>query len=205
MSLNGIGTTRYTTPERETRKVSGDMGKAEVSGASFAKQAAEAAQAKGNAAATLHGAEAGAGESSGDSVVSSWTDVVNGTSIVVCKPQDFDADNPVYRVKTWDRAGNVTEQMVDVSKVDPRNCDTAQMYAYTCHLKESGKGSFEDTVLKAAVAKSVENAERRNAGSWDFAQKRDWVEIVRDIMQSEYHYGDLKGYMEWKKFLDLLE
>lgn len=201
MSLNGIGATWYTAPGRETRKVSEDMGKAEVSGASFAKQAAEAAQAKGSAAAVLHGAE----EGSGDSTVSSWADVVNGTSISVYKPQDFNPDHPVYKVKTWDQAGNVTEQMVDVSKVDPRNCDTAQMYAYTCHLKESGKGSFEDTVLKAAVAKSVENAEQRTGGSWDFAEKRDWVEIVKDIMQSEYRYGDLKGYMEWKKFLDLLE
>ena len=39
---------------------------------------------------------------------------------------------------------------MDVSKVDPENCDTAEMYAYTANLKESGKGSFEDTVLKAA-------------------------------------------------------
>ncbi len=29
--------------------------------------------------------------------------------------------------------------------------------------------------------------------------------IVNDIMQSEYQYGDLKGYMEWKKFLGFLE
>lgn len=201
MNLNGIGTTRYTAPEYEAGMASGDTGKTEVSGASFAKQAAEAAQARGSAAAVLHGAE----EGSGDIAVSSWADVVNGTSISVYKPQGFDTDDPVYKVKIWDKSGNVTEQMVDVSKIDPRNCDTAQMYAYTCHLKESGKGSFEDTVLKAAVAKRVENAERRNAGSWDFSEKRDWVGIVKDIMQSEYRYGDLKGYMEWKKFLDLLE
>lgn len=91
--------------------------------------------------------------------------------------------------------------MVDVSKVDPKNCDTAEMYAYTANLKESGKGSFEDTVLKAAVAKAVKNAEQRNSVSWNFSEKTDWVKIVNDIMQSEYHYGDLKSYMEWKKFL----
>ncbi len=198
MSLNGIGAPRYTAPECEMRKASGNTRRTDVSGTSFAKQAA---QEKGSAAAVLHGAE----EDSGDSMVSSWADVVNGTSISVYKPQDFNPDHPVYKVKTWDKAGNVTEQMVDVSKVDPRNCDTSQMYAYTCHLKESGKGSFEDTVLKAAVAKSVENAEQRAAGAWDFAEKRDWVEIVKDIMESEYRYGDLKGYMEWKKFLGLLE
>ena len=95
--------------------------------------------------------------------------------------------------------------MVDVSKVDPKNCDTAEMYAYTANLKESGKGSFEDTVLKAAVAKAVKNAEQRSSAAWSFSEKTDWVKIVNDIMQSEYSYGDWKGYMEWKKFLGFLE
>lgn len=138
-------------------------------------------------------------------MVSSWADVVSGSSMSVYRPQDFDAENPVYKVRTWDRSGNVTEQTVDVSKVDPKNCDTAEMYAYTAHLKESGKGSFEDTVLKAAVAKAVKNAEQKSAGNWSFSKKTDWVKIVRDIMQSEYSYGDLKGYAEWGKFLGFLE
>ena len=81
---------------------------------------------------------------------------------------------------------------------------TVEMYAYTAHLKESGKGSFEDTVLKAAVAKSVQDAES-NSGTWNFSEKVDWVKVVNDIMQSAYCCGDMKGYMEWKKFLDLLE
>lgn len=196
MNLNGIGTARYLASAYEKGKTSGNK-----AGADFAKQAADAVQAAGRSTAVLHGAE----EGSGDIAVSSWADVVNGTSISIYKPQDFNPDNPVYKVKTWDKAGNVSEQMVDVSKVDPGNCDTAQMYAYTCHLKESGKGSFEDTVLKAAVAKSVKNAEQKSAGSWDFSSKFDWIEIVKDIMQSEYRYGDMKGYMEWKQFLGLLE
>ena len=79
------------------------------------------------------------------------------------------------------------------------------MYAYTSNLKESGKGSFEDTVLKAAVAKAVKNAEQRSSGSWSFVAKMNWVDIVKDIMQSEYSYGDLKGYMEWQKFLEFLD
>ena len=95
--------------------------------------------------------------------------------------------------------------MIDVSKADPKSCDTAEMYAYTSNLKESGKGSFEDTVLKAAVAKAVKNAEQRNSGSWSFSTKMNWVDIVKDIMPSEYSYGDLKGYMEWQKFLGLLD
>ena len=68
-------------------------------------------------------------------------------------------------MKAWDKSGNVTEQMVDVSKVDPKNCDTTEMYTYTTNLKESGKGSFEDTVLKAAVAKAVKNAEQKSSAA----------------------------------------
>ena len=196
MSVNGIGATGYPITGYETRKTEQN-----VAGESFAKQAAEAVQASGQVTATLHGAD----KETGDVAIFSGAEVVTGSSISVYKTQDFDVENPVYKVKIWDKSGNVTERMVDVSKVDPKNCDTAEMYAYTANLKESGKGSFEDTVLKAAVAKAVKNAEQRNSGSWSFSEKMDWVKIVKDIMQSEYSYGDLKGYMEWKKFLGFLD
>ncbi|MCM1500854.1 MAG: hypothetical protein NC124_20545 [Clostridium sp.] len=192
MGVSGIGTMGYPAAGYETRRTERN-----VAGGNFAKQAAEAAQAT----ATLHGAE----EGSGDVTIFSGAEIVSGLSYSVYKTQDFDPENPVYKVKTWDKSGNVTERMVDVSEVDPKNCDTAEMYAYTADLKESGKGSFEDTVLKAAVAKAVKNAEQRSSASWSFSEKTDWVEIVKGIMQSEYSYGDLKGYMEWKKFLGFLD
>ena len=155
MSISGIGVAGYPMAGYETKRAERN-----VAGGNFAKKTAEAAQAT----ATLHGVD----EGSGDIAISSWADVVSGSSISVYKTQDFDASNPVYKVKTWDKSGNVTERMVDVSKVDPKNCDTAEMYAYTANLKESGKGSFEDTVLKAAVAKAVKNAEQRSSRSWGF-------------------------------------
>ena len=190
MSISGIGAAGYPAAGYETRRTERN-----VAGRNFAEQAADATQAT----ATLHGAEKG----SGDIAISSWADVVSGSSISVYKTQDFDAANPVYKVKTWDKSGNVTEQMVDVSKVDPKNCDTAELYAFTANLKESGKGSFEDTVLKAVVAKTVKDRESAS-GSFHFSEKTDWTKIVKDIMDSEYCYGDLKGYMEWKQFLDYL-
>lgn len=149
--------------------------------------------------------KSGADKDRGDITVFSGMEFTSGSSYSVSKTQDFDPANPVYKVKICDKSGNVMERMVDISKVDPKNCDTAELYAYTANLKESGKGSFEDTVLKAVVAKSVRNAEQKNAGSWSFSDKTDWVKIVKDIMQSEYRYGDLNGYMEWKKFLGFLE
>lgn len=169
---------------------------------SFTAQAAEWTRTEGNSSeAVLHGAD----KESDDIAVSAWADVAGGLSISVYRPRGFDLENPVYKVKIWDRAGNVTEQMVDAANVNPEDCDTAEMYAYTSYLKESGKGSFEETVLKAVVAKAVKNAGQKDTGPWSFSQKTDWIKIVNDIMQSEYRFGDLKGYMEWKKFSGFLK
>ena len=196
MGINGI-TAGYYPTGYETRKT----GKTAPEN-NFAKEIAGKAQASGaGAAATLHGFD----EETGDIALSSWADVVNGSSTTVYKTKDFDPENPVYKVKTWDAAGNVTERMVGVSKIDPKNCDTAEMYAYTANLKETGKGNFEETVLKAAIAKAASNLEQKTSASWDFSRKINWVETVKDIMQSAHGYGDLKGYLEWKKFLGFLE
>ncbi len=190
MNVSGIEAAGYQIAGHETRKTERN-----VAGGNFAKQAAEAAQT-----ATLHGAD----EGTGDITIFSGAEIVSGSSYSVYKTQDFDSENPVYKVKIWDKSGNVTERMVDVSKVDPKNCDAVEMYAYTADLKESGKGSFEDTVLKAVVAKSVKDAES-SSGTWSFSDRFDWAKIVNDLMQSSYQYGDLKGYMEWKKFLGFLD
>ena len=194
MSVSGIGTTGYPIAGYDTRKTERN-----VAGGNFAKQAEEAAQATAQTStAILHGSD----EETGDKAVFSSVCLVNNSSITVYKPQDFDPNNPVYKVKIWDKDGNITEHMVDVSKVDPKNSDTIDMYAYAAYLKDSGKGSFEDTVLKAGVAKY---GEPENYGTFSFSTKMNWVDIVKDIMQSEYSYGDLKGYMEWQKFLELLD
>lgn len=194
MSVSGIGTTGYPIVGYDTRKTERN-----VEGGNFAKQAAEAAQATAQTStAILHGSD----EETGDKAVFSSVCLVNNSSVTVYKTQDFDSNNPVYKVKIWDKDGNITERMVDVSKVDPTNSDTIDMYAYAAYLKDSGKGSFEDTVLKVGIA---QYGEPENYDSFSFSTKMNWIDIVKDIMQSEYSYGDLKGYMEWQKFLGLLD
>lgn len=41
-------------------------------------------------------------------------------SLTVYQPNDFEPAIPVYKVKAWDKDGNVTERMVDVSKIDKK-------------------------------------------------------------------------------------
>lgn len=195
MNINGISTGYYQTgyENRRTQQATSDN--------DFAKEIAGTAQANGTrAVAALHGHD----EETGDIAVSSWADVVGGSSVTVYKTKDFDPENPVYKVKTWDAAGNVIERMVDVSKIDPKNCDTVEMFVYTADLKETGKGDFKETVLKAAIAKAASHLEQKTSASWDYSRNINWVETVKDIMQSAYSYGDLKGYLEWKKFLGFL-
>lgn len=168
----------------------------------FAKEIADAAQENGvGETTTLHGSM----EDTGDIAVFSTLYTDSGSKYTVYKTQDFDPKNPVYKVKIWDTEGNVTERMIDASKIDPKNCDTFEMQVYTAHLKETGKGDFKETVLKAAIARAASHLEQKSSASWDYSTKINWVDAVKDIMQSAYGYGDLKGYMEWKKFLSFLE
>ncbi len=146
----------------------------------------------------MHGSD----KETGDIAVISEAYVVDSSAITVYKTRDFDPNNPIYKVKTWDKDGNVTERMVDVSQVDPTNCDTVEMYAYADNLIESGKGSFEDIMRITGGAK---HRGWENYETWSYSTKMNWVDIVKDIMQEQYGFGNLKGYMEWKWFLGLLE
>lgn len=147
----------------------------------------------------LHGEES---EEDGK-VVSAWACVTENTSMTVYQPKDFDPENPVYKVKVWDAKGNVTERMVDVSKVDPGNCDTVDMYAYSAHLSKSGK--CPDALMKFMSAHAHHKDECGNYGPDNLFDKEDWLEIVKRIMQMQYKAGNLKGYMDYKRFLGALQ
>lgn len=122
-------------------------------------------------------------------------------SVTVYEPKDFDAANPVYKVKTWDKEGNITERMVDVSEVDPEDSDFIDMYAYSCYLAESGKcpdalsyfmGS--DTARYGMEGRTYE----------DLTHKINWVDAVKEMMMMQYDAGNLQGYLGYKKFFDTL-
>lgn len=133
MLVSGIQRTMYQEGNSHVGKVSSNES------ASFGGLVKEATQTAGvEEVQTLHGDD----EENGDIAVYSNIDFVNGKSITVYKPKDFASDNPVYKVKMWDASGNVTEEMVDVSKVNPKNCNAIEMYAYCANMKESNQGKF---------------------------------------------------------------
>lgn len=122
--------------------------------------------------------------------------------MTVYQPNDFDPANPVYKVKVWDKEGNVTERMVDVSKVDPGSSDYIEMFAYTSHLSSSGEYSDAQSVFTRAAANQhgVDGI-----GYGDLFGKTDWFSVVRDAMQMQFDAKNLEGYLEYKRFWDFLE
>lgn len=139
----------------------------------------------------------------GETVVGSSVNALTGTSIAVYKPQDFDAANPVYHVKTWDADGNMTERMVDISKVDPRSSDEIEMSAYTWHLSNSGQ--CPNAFMKFASARSYAQSEQQKYTADSVFDKVNWVDIIRDFMQMQYDAHNMKGYLDYKKLLGFLE
>ena len=138
MGVNGIGASGYPMgymPQKTER----NHVEENVSNMSWTVKAE-------NSDVVLHGEES---EEDGK-VVTAWACVTENTSMTVYQPNDFDPAHPVYKVKVWDANGNVTERMVDISEVDPSNCDTIDMYAYSAYLSKSGK--YPDALTKFMMA-----------------------------------------------------
>lgn len=198
MGVNGIGTDnnayiqKYTTEYAAAHKTGKNPQTEENANMSWTVKAE-------NHDIILHGEES---EEDGK-VVSAWACVTGNTSMTVYQPKDFDPANPVYKVKVWDSHGNVTERMVDISKIDPENCDTIDMYAYSAYLAKSGK--CPDALLSFMSAHAHHKDMEGKHGYEHLFDKEDWLEIVRKVMQMQYQAGNLKGYMDYKRFLGALD
>lgn len=121
------------------------------------------------------------------------------SSITVYKPKNFEPENPVYKVKMWDAEGNVTERMVDVSEVDVKNSDRADMFAYACYLTDSG----QYPEAQSTFCRIPTSDERSENVSYSFQSgKFNWLELAKSFMQMQYDAGNLQGYFAYRKFVD---
>lgn len=198
MNVNGIGQTNYPAwygAERTRRQQTNTK---------FVDQTGYTGQAAGIQTAqtplVLHGKN---DADEGETVVGSSVNAQTGVSIAVYKPQDFDAANPVYHVKTWKADGSMTERMVNISEVDPHNCDEVEMSAYTWYLSNSGK--CPNAFMSFAGARAQYQTSQRNYTAESAFEKSNWVEIFRDFMQMQYTVGNMKGYLDYKKLLGFME
>lgn len=150
----------------------------------------------------LHGFK-GEKTENGDTVVGAWGDAIAGASATVYKPQDFDENDPVYRIKIWDKNGNVTERTVNLNEVDPQHCDSFEMYAYTCYASDSGKypSAMEDFMMSHAHYQGELGGGTSYNG---LCKPTDWLAVVKDIMMMQYQLSNMQGYLRYKGFLDFL-
>ena len=93
-------------------------------------------------------------------------------------------------MKVWDKDGNVTEQSADMSKIDARNSDYLNMYAYSSYLTAMGIYSGAQSALTGA------NALQYGPGGFGYGNLFG--------MQSQYSAGNLQGYMSYKGYYDTL-
>ena len=93
----------------------------------------------------------------------------------------------MYKVKVWDKNGNVTERMVDVSKVDTKSCDYIDMFAYSSHLSASGKcpGAQSAFIRAGANQHGFDNKTHD-----DLFGMTDWISVLKDAMQTQYDAGN---------------
>lgn len=120
----------------------------------------------------------------------------NSGSVTVYKPKDFDPSNPMYKVREWDSNGNMTERMTNVLKVDPRNADFCDMYAYSCYLTDSGAyPDAQDVFMRARGFYTNDN----------LSAATNWLNVIKTAMQTQYDAGNMIGYFDYKRFFDFLK
>lgn len=191
MNIGGVSATGYPTGYEAGRTQRNPS--ADTFGSYVGKE--KSAKASGM---TLHCYDGEAG----DTAVGAWGNAADGSSVTVYKTSDFDPANPVYKVKIWDSQGNVTERMVDISKVNPAGCDAVDMWAYASHLSSSGE--YPGAQQEFMMSNALHRGEKGDSYGTLF-EKTDWLEVVRSAMKMQYDAGNLKGYLDYKKFLDFLE
>lgn len=129
--------------------------------------------------------------------------------MTVFEPADFNPEQPMYKVCIWDKDGNMTERMVDLTKVDAHDSDQAEMFAYSCYLSDSGQyKEAADTFMRARgyLYDNVSDGDMDTELTGTVAQtKRDWTKLAAFCMQMQYDGGNLKGYLEYKKFVDYFD
>lgn len=150
----------------------------------------------------LHGMYGSTAED-GSQVVGAWADAVAGTSATVYKPADFNPEEPVYTMKIWDSDNNLLEERtVNLNDVDVNHCDNFDMYAYSCYLSKSGK--YPDAMNKFLMMPAQEKGYDTDYDLSSMFEKKNWVSILKDLMDMQYKLGNHHGYMEYKKFHDFL-
>ena len=126
----------------------------------------------------------------------------DGTSASVFKADDYNPADPEYRVRYWDKEGNYTDTMVKVNDIDPQNASYLEMLAYTTHSDVEGltKNAFGNFINAAGGV----NADT-SYDSDSINEKKDYMSMVKELMQLQYDSNNLSGYLSFKELYDYMD
>lgn len=191
MSVSGIGSAQYLMSEYGAKKAA-----SRTAGKSFANYLSNTVQKTQMPSGTfeLHTSNDIDGKVVGAGCGYDY-------SFAVYEPKDFDPENPVYKMKVWDKNGNVTEQSADLSKVDSRSSDYLNMFAYSSYLTAMGIYPGAQSAFMGASAFQY-GMNNRTYGS--LFGPTNWMNVVQDAMQTQYNAGNLQGYMNYRQFYNTL-
>lgn len=144
-------------------------------------------------------------EGDADKSIGTWLNPNAGRSITVYEPQNFDAANPVYKVKVWDSEDKLIEEReVDINSVNPNHADFYDLYALSVYGEKSGK--CPDAVARFAMMHAKREIEQTaQHGSYALDIIENWLDILKDYIGQQYKDGNLQGYMNAKRYYEFLE
>ena len=126
----------------------------------------------------------------------------DGTSASVFQADDYNPADPEYRVRYWDKEGNYTDTNVKINDIDPQNASYLEMLAYTTYSDVEGltKNAFGDFM---SAAGGVNGDISYDADSIN--EKKDYMSMVKELMQLQYDSNNLSGYLSYKELYDYMK
>ena len=126
-------------------------------------------------------------------VLMSYASPQTGESVNIYKAENYSEDNPQYVIKGLDADGNEFEEMVDASKINPKNCSFNELMVLNV---ETGNTSPSDYLRAAAV--------RANAGVSSYFEQADYIACAKEVMEDYRTVGSWDSYLAMDKWIQRL-
>lgn len=123
----------------------------------------------------------------------SYASPQTGESVNIYKAENYSKDNPLYVIKGLDANGNEFEELVDASKIDPKNCSFNELMVMNV---ETGHTSPSDYLHAVAV--------RANADADSYFEKADYISYAQKVMEDYKTLGNWDSYLAMDRWIQSL-
>ena len=123
----------------------------------------------------------------------SYASSQTGESVNIYKAENYSKDNPLYVIKGLDANGNEFEEMVDASKINPKNCSFNELMVLNV---ETGNTSPSD-YLRAVAFRATADAD-------SYFEKADYISYAQEVMEDYKTLGNWDFYLAMDKWIQSL-